>query len=43
MRARVLEHGTDEDRADLEKADKELTERRSRKGGRPKQDPTASA
>ncbi|MEU3287848.1 hypothetical protein [Streptomyces longwoodensis] len=38
MRARVLEHGTEEDRADLAQADAELAERRSRRGGRPKKD-----
>lgn len=36
MRARVREHGTDQDRADLEHADAELEERRARKGGRPR-------
>ncbi|CAK7285075.1 hypothetical protein [Streptomyces misionensis] len=36
MKDRIREHGTDEDRADLEKAERELTERRARKGGRPK-------
>ena len=35
MKARVLEHGTDEDRADLERAERELAERRARRGGRP--------
>ncbi|MEU6687454.1 hypothetical protein [Streptomyces sp. NPDC046832] len=43
MKARVLEHGTDEDRTDLERAEQELAERRARKGGRPKQEPSASA
>jgi CHAD domain-containing protein len=37
MKARVLEHGTDEDKADLARAEQELTERRARKGGRPPQ------
>ncbi|WP_128380512.1 endonuclease domain-containing protein [Streptomyces cavernae] len=41
MRARVLEHGDDQDRADLEKAEQELAERRARKGGRPKREPAA--
>lgn len=36
MRARVREHGDDQDRADLERAEEELAERRARKGGRPK-------
>ncbi|WP_319169485.1 hypothetical protein [Streptomyces sp. ME08-AFT2] len=36
MRSRVLEHGDAEDRADLERAEQELAERRARKGGRPK-------
>lgn len=35
MRARVREHGDDQDRADLAKAEQELAERRARKGGRP--------
>lgn len=35
MRARVLEHGDAQDRADLERAEQELAERRARKGGRP--------
>lgn len=35
MRARVMEHGTDQDRADLAAADAELEERRARVGGRP--------
>ena len=35
MRERVLEHGDDQDRADLARAEDELAERRSRKGGRP--------
>ncbi|GAA3124999.1 hypothetical protein GCM10017687_44120 [Streptomyces echinatus] len=39
MKARIREHGTDEDRADLERAEKEVAERRARKGGRPKQEP----
>ncbi|QQM41963.1 hypothetical protein [Streptomyces liliifuscus] len=36
MRARVREHGDEQDRADLAKAEQELAERRARKGGRPK-------
>ncbi|GGP55760.1 hypothetical protein [Streptomyces abikoensis] len=35
MRDRVREHGDDQDLADLEAAERELAERRSRKGGRP--------
>lgn len=35
MEARIIEHGTDDDRADLEDAKRELSERRARKGGRP--------
>jgi hypothetical protein len=35
MKARVREHGTDEDKADLERAEREVAERRARKGGRP--------
>ncbi|WP_424891819.1 hypothetical protein [Streptomyces sp. XH2] len=35
MRSRVREHGNDQDLADLEAAERELAERRSRKGGRP--------
>lgn len=41
MRARVREHGDEQDRADLETAERELAERRARKGGRPKSEPTA--
>lgn len=39
MKARILDHGTDEDRADLENAEREVAERRARKGGRPKKAP----
>ncbi|MEU0253313.1 hypothetical protein ABZ299_12555 [Streptomyces sp. NPDC006184] len=39
MKNRILEHGTDEDRADLDRAEQELAERRARKGGRPKREP----
>lgn len=35
MRARVYEHGDEQDRADLGRAEQELAERRARKGGRP--------
>lgn len=35
VRADIEAHGDDQDRADLERADAELSERRSRKGGRP--------
>lgn len=43
MKARVLEHGTDEDRADLDRAEKEVAERRARKGGRPKAEPASDS
>lgn len=36
MRARVRDHGDEQDRDDLAKAEQELAERRARKGGRPK-------
>lgn len=35
MRERIMEHGDERDRADLEAAEQELAERRGRKGGRP--------
>ncbi|GHA64267.1 hypothetical protein GCM10010330_16350 [Streptomyces tendae] len=35
MKARIREHGTAEDQADLDRAERELAERRARKGGRP--------
>ena len=35
IRADITNHGDDRDRADLEAAERELAERRSRKGGRP--------
>jgi hypothetical protein len=35
VRADILKHGDDKDRADLQAAEQELAERRSRKGGRP--------
>ncbi|MGW5335043.1 hypothetical protein [Streptomyces bauhiniae] len=35
MKGRVREHGTAEDLADLERAEREIAERRARKGGRP--------
>lgn len=41
IKATVEEHGDDQDRADLEVAEQELTERRARKGGRPRRDPAA--
>ena len=41
VRTVIAEHGDAEDRADLEAAEQELTERRARKGGRPRKDPTA--
>ncbi len=37
MRARIREHGEEQDTLDLEQAERELVERRSRKGGRPRQ------
>lgn len=39
VRRQVTEHGDDEDRAALAAADAELTERRARKGGRPRKNP----
>jgi hypothetical protein len=36
MRRQIEQHGDDDDRADLAAADRELAERRSRKGGRPR-------
>lgn len=35
MRARIAEHGDEQDFADLEAAAREVAERRARKGGRP--------
>jgi len=35
IREDIANHGDAQDRADLEAAERELTERRSRKGGRP--------
>ncbi len=35
IRGRIREHGDDRDAADLDAAEEELAERRSRKGGRP--------
>lgn len=35
MRARIREHGDETDLADLERGERELAERRARKGGRP--------
>ncbi|MFH9938520.1 hypothetical protein ACH4OT_04255 [Streptomyces murinus] len=35
MKDRIQEHGTSEDMADLERAEREAAERRARKGGRP--------
>lgn len=40
VRAVIREHGTEQDLADLEAAEQELTERRARKGGRPRKEPT---
>ncbi|HEX6520963.1 MAG TPA: hypothetical protein VF070_13270 [Streptosporangiaceae bacterium] len=36
MRRQITEHGDEADLADLEAAQRELAERRSRKGGRPR-------
>jgi hypothetical protein len=36
MRERIREHGDEQDRADLEAAEREMAERRARKGGRPR-------
>lgn len=36
VRADIREHGNEQDLADLEAAEQELIERRSRKGGRPR-------
>jgi hypothetical protein len=36
VRRRIREHGDDRDLADLEAAEAELAERRSRRGGRPR-------
>jgi hypothetical protein len=36
MRWQIEQHGDDDDRADLAAADRELAERRARKGGRPR-------
>ncbi|MFC5748896.1 hypothetical protein [Actinomadura rugatobispora] len=36
MRERIQQHGDAQDLADLESAEQELAERRSRKGGRPR-------
>jgi hypothetical protein len=41
MRRQIKRHGDDEDLADLADAEAELRERRARKGGRPKESPTA--
>jgi len=35
IRADIREHGDEQDLADLDRAEQELTERRARKGGRP--------
>lgn len=39
VRARLKQHGDEQDLADLAAAEQELTERRSRKGGRPPKAP----
>ncbi|MGV9456711.1 hypothetical protein [Streptomyces sp. NPDC003635] len=39
MKARVREHGTEEDQADLQRAEEEVAQRRARKGGRPRVEP----
>jgi hypothetical protein len=40
MREQIQQHGDEEDLADLEAAEEELRERRSRKGGRPRRQET---
>jgi hypothetical protein len=40
MRRQIKRHGDAEDLADLAAAEQELSERRSRKGGRPRRDAT---
>jgi hypothetical protein len=40
IRADINKHGDEQDLADLSAAEQELTERRARKGGRPKKGPT---
>lgn len=37
----IREHGNEEERAELAAAEQELAERRARKGGRPRREPTA--
>lgn len=39
VRTVIREHGDERDLADLEAAEQELTERRARKGGRPRKSP----
>lgn len=41
VRAVIKDHGDARDLADLAAAEQELTERRARKGGRPKKEPSA--
>jgi hypothetical protein len=43
MRRQIEQHGDDDDRTDLAEADRELTERRARKGGRPRKADPGSA
>ncbi|NUS26062.1 MAG: hypothetical protein HOV92_17820 [Streptomyces sp.] len=41
VRAFIQEHGDEHERAELAAAELELAERRARKGGRPKREPSA--
>ncbi|WP_192806281.1 GIY-YIG nuclease family protein [Streptomyces sp. SS1-1] len=41
VRAFIKEHGNEHERAELAAAEEELAERRARKGGRPKKEPSA--
>lgn len=43
VRADIREHGSEADIADLEQAERELAERRARKGGRPRGSGASSA
>ena len=43
MRRQIEQHGDDDDRADPAEADRELAERRARKGGRPRKASVDSA
>lgn len=41
VRTQIATHGDEQDRADLEASEQELTARRARKGGRPRKEPNA--